>query len=262
MGGRRLVNWVTALAALALAALMAGPQAGASYVDDSPSFVPPFIDAMDGIAKRGDSWPADPSTWTHTAKIAPRGSPIGETEARIKLRIEGKGDPINQGMPQQTILTYADSSSMASKDPNDLRCSAQKSYVDLLKTPSEAGVSRFADSGVLGHNLSANYASVKGALTCSSSGASNMSEGLRVANDELIPRKKPGYVWVLILLTDAAWTGTNPQPQIDRAQNESVRIYTICLVGPCNNSELQLWSQQTGGKFYLVNQPNDLAQAY
>jgi hypothetical protein len=97
-----------------------------------------------------------------------------------------------------------------------------------------------------------------------------MINGFQVANDELIPKKKPGFAWANILLTDGCWnTGGDPQPQVDRAVNEQIMIFTIGLYPDPNSSDKQLcepdlqkWAQQSGGKYYWVQNPADLAQVY
>src|SRR3990172_5515490 len=58
----------------------------------STDYVPPFIDAMDGIMIKGATWDPDPANWPHSTSITVKGAAYGISEARVMIRIEGKGD--------------------------------------------------------------------------------------------------------------------------------------------------------------------------
>jgi hypothetical protein len=270
---RSLVSWAVIVIGGILMVPLAtaspdAPRAGDAGVfalgdPNDPAYIPPYIDAMDGIQIKGAAWAADPASWPHSTTITVKGAQYGVSEATVKLRIEGKGDPIQQSVPQQTMLVYDNSGSMSSSDPNGLRCPAMQYYIDQLTVPSEIGGVAFESTAAKTHDLSTNYASVKAALQCPNLGSTNQHQALTLANDETIPKKKAGFVQAHILLTDGYWnSGGDPQPQVDRAQQENIRLYTICLGSFCNTAEMQGWAQQTGGKYYQVSSAADLQQVY
>jgi hypothetical protein len=244
----------------------------------STNDVPPYIDAQDGIQTKGIAWNADPALWPHTATVALKGSAQGQQEARVKLRIEGKGDPVSQSGPQQTCLLMDDSGSMSSNDPNNIRFDGGKTYIDQLTAPDEVCVVFFpkgsppAQPAEVIQGLTTNYQSARGAMVhCQGSGSCSLSgtpmfDAFRVGNDELIPKKKTGFSWVHILLTDGCWnTGGDPQPEVDRAVAAGLRIFAIGLFpnggGGCDQDLID-WAAQGNGKYYHVTNPNDLIQVY
>ena len=249
-----------------------------SYGQRESPMVEPYIDALDCIETKGTT-PCDnqdTSQWPHSATIAVKGAQYGETKAVVKLRIEGKGDPIKKSRPQQTILVTDDSGSMQWNDPNNMRFDANKFYVDQLQIPDEIGFVIYADKlpngqyAELRQPLTTNYQQAKNGMYGNSNGGTPMIYGLRTANDELIPKKKPGFAWAIIHLTDGCYnTGGDPQPQVDRMVNAQILMFNIGLYPDPNSGDkancepdLQKWSQQTGGKYYWVQNPADLAQVY
>ncbi|HLF07441.1 MAG TPA: vWA domain-containing protein [Thermoplasmata archaeon] len=273
-------------ASLAAPASSAGPAGGDVLVlalsdDGTTDSIPPYIDALDGTMMKGAAWSTDPSTWPHTATIAVKGAAYGQQEARVKLRIEGKGDPIKQNVPQQTILVTDDSGSMTTNDPNNMRVSAMDYYIDQLAAPDEIGIVWYADRGLCPQiggpcaetrvALSSNYQGAKaGKGAWNSQGGTPIFYGFQFANDELIPKVKQGFSWAVIHLTDGCFnTGGSPQTEVDRMTTAKVRLYNIGLYPDPNSNDkaacepqLQQWSQQTGAKYYWVQNPNDLQQVY
>jgi hypothetical protein len=240
--------------------------------------VEPYIEALECVETNG-TLPCnnqDASLWPHNATIYQRGSQIGETEAVVKLRMEGKGDPIKKSRPQQVILVTDDSGAMRIDDPTDIRFNATKVYVDQLQVPDEIGFVVYADRlpngqySELRSNLTTDYQSTKKGMYGNSSGNDSMIYGLKTANDELIPKKKPGFTWAIIHLTNGCWdTGGDPQSEVNRMANEQIMMYNIGLYPDPSSPDkakcepyLQKWSQQTGGKYYWIQNPDDLAQIY
>jgi hypothetical protein len=258
-----------------------GPEAGAVVVagfEDDPNYVPPFIDAMDGIMIKGAKWDPDPNNWPHSTTITVKGAQYGVSEARVKLRIEGKGDPIKQRLPQQTCLMTDDSGSMAWNDPNNMRVQGMQFYIDQLTAPDEishGAFSAYLPSGQLAEirqTLTTNYQGAKGTIgNYVSSGGTPIGNGLGVCNDEVIPKKKAGFAWAIIHLTDGCRNSEtrDPNVEVNRMVTEGVKLFNIGLYPDPNSADkaqcepqLIQWSQQTGGKYYWVRNPNDLAQVY
>lgn len=237
----------------------------------------PYIDAMDCVATNGTGAcdTNDTGQWSNTATVHARNSPSGETEAVVKLRIEGKGDPLQYRL-QQTIILTDDSGSMAWNDPRNLRFEAAKYFIDQLTIPDEVGFAIFADTlhsgkyAELRAPLTTDYEPVKGHIVGTSNGGTPMINGLQVANDELIPNKKAGYSWAILMLTDGCWnTGGDPQPEANRAVSEHIMMFNVGLYPDPNSSdkstcapELRKWSNESGGKYYWVQDPMDLRQVY
>ncbi|HLF06822.1 MAG TPA: vWA domain-containing protein, partial [Thermoplasmata archaeon] len=260
------------VALVAAATLLALPPASAA--DPGLANVPPFIDAMDGIMANGSAWDPDPANWPHAAKISVRDSPVGETVARVKVRIEGKGDPINQRIPQQTCMMTDDSGSMAWNDPNNMRVQAMQSYIDKLQAPDEIAHGAYSatlPSGQLSEirqTLTTNYPGAKANIgQYVSSGGTPIGDGLWSCNEEMIPKKKAGYVWAITHLTDGCFNSEQHDHtvEVNRMVSENIRLYNIGLYPDPNSADrtqcepsLISWSQQTGGKYYYTQNPNDL----
>ncbi|HLF06475.1 MAG TPA: vWA domain-containing protein, partial [Thermoplasmata archaeon] len=233
---------------------------------------------MDGIQIKGQAWNADPTLWPHSATITVKGAQYGVSEARVKMRIEGKGDPIKQKVPQQTCLMTDDSGSMAWNDPNNMRVQGMNTYIDQLSAPDE--ISHGAFSAYLPSNqlseirqtLTTGYQAAKGTIgNYVSSGGTPIGNGLWSCNEEIIPKKKTGFVWVIIMLTDGCYNSETQDhtAQVNRMVAEGIKLFDIGLYPDPNSSDKQLcepdlisWSQQTGGKYYWVRNPADLAQVY
>jgi hypothetical protein len=268
----------SALSGGAAAKVMTGEVKVYTYGNGNGPNIEPYIDAMDCIEMRGVGICNNPDTsgWPHTATITVKGAQYGETQATVKLRIEGKGDPLNISVPQQTMLVTDDSGSMVWNDPNNLRFDAGKLYTTLVTLPDEIGFVIYADT--LPNNqytdmrspLTTNYQSVQNGMYGSSNGATPMIYAFQTANDELMVKKKQGFSWNIIHLTDGCYnTGGDPQPQVDRMVNEQIRLFDIGLY-PDPNSQDKLncepnlikWSQQTNGMYFWVQNPSQLNDVY
>jgi hypothetical protein len=233
---------------------------------------------MDGISPDGSAWDPDPSLWPHSAAIMVRGSKHGATEAAVKMRIEGKGDPVSKRVPQQTCMMTDDSGSMSWNDPNSMRVAAMQYYIDQLQAPDEISHGAYASylpSGNLAEirqTLTTNYAGAKAAVAgFVSSGGTPIGNGLGVCNDELMPKQKPDFAWAIIHLTDGCRNSETRDPfaEVSTMNAKGIRLFNIGLYPDPNSSDKAMcepqliqWSQQTGGKYYWVQDPADLAQVY
>lgn len=267
---------ISAIPSGAASYVVAGPVKVYNYGGGDNPNVEPYIDALDCIEMRGLGVCSNPDTgaWSHSASIAVKGSKYGETQAMIKLRIEGKGDPVSKPMPQQTILITDDTGSMVWNDPNNMRFDGAKFYVDLLQVPDEVGFGIFSTAiqgnAELRSPLTTNYQSAKNGMYGQSVGATPLGDGYKIANDELIPKKLPKFVWAIIALTDGCFNaGIDPQLEVDRMINEQIKLFNIGLYPDPNSPDkqqcepnLQKWSQQTMGKYYWVQNVSDLNNVY
>ena len=273
--GRSLGRTVV-VAALLLTLALFSMVTSASSPSDRPAALP-YIDATDCTTANASAGCTgnDTGQWDHSATIYERNSSIGQTEAVVKLRIEGKGDPIAYRL-QQTMIAMDDTGSMAWNDPNNTRFDAAMFYLDQLNNPDEVGFVIYSTDlpngqySELRSPLTTSYNTVKTKMYGSSSGSTPMIDGLRTASDELIPKLKSGYSWAVIHLTDGCYnTDGDPQPEVDRMVSEHIRMFNIGLYLDPNTPdrlicepELRSWSNETGGKYYYVQHASDLRQVY
>lgn len=259
---------VLAIAA-ALVAILAMPVL-ASELRPHPD-TPPYLDSTDGISPSN----AQVNIGTHKATIRLRGTTgDGTTMAFVQIDVEGMGDAEAYVKPQQTILIIDDSGSMEENDPSNIRLDAARSYIDIIQRYNlndEIGIVRFSDTASLLLGLSTNYDYAKMVLSqFYSSGSTNMRQAMDIGDNELIPKKRSGFTWNYILLTDGCWnTGGSPQAEVDRAGAAQVRIFTIGLgedTGNCNtgldSSDLRTWSTQTNGLYYPAPQASNLTPIF
>jgi hypothetical protein len=267
---------LVALVFLATVLGASGPAAGALPVDSfapvGPSHdqVPPFIDAMDGIAANGTNWSQDPVQWPSAGNVVVRGSHWGEQEAAVRLRMEGKGGPTHNRSPLQAILIHDNSGSMSWNDPNSSRCAGERWFIDMMMAPEEVGTAYFESTANLTSPLTTDFQAAKSSVSCFASGSTFLGDALHYANDEMIPKKKTGFVWTFVVLIDGCAKGTwSPVAEINRSANEGVKVFFIGLFPDPNSSDKTLcepdfmrWSQQTAGNYRWVRNDTEVLTAY
>jgi hypothetical protein len=208
---------------------------------------------------------ADPDT------IWIEGSPAFPQETTVTLDVTGMGTPLTWYMPQDAVFIIDNSGSMDWNDPGGLRFSATKSYVDMMKVPDRAATTYFTLNGFLvgGHHLTWNYNQVKNDIDSipSAGGGTDISTGIRVANDELIAYGDSAHVLVEILLTDGRNSGmTDPitVQEAQRAADNGIIIFTIGLLigGDVNEALLQQIADITGGEYHPAPTPEALEDIY
>src|SRR3990170_81687 len=193
---------------------------------------------------------------------------------------------------QDVILAIDSSGSMDWNDPDNLRISSAKEYVDHLRCPDRIAIVDFdSDAWLTKRNLGASYQQhhmiqpghectpsfdeVKLDLdTIDSSGSTNSGAALKVANDEFQAYGDHRHQWVTILLTDGRNTYPSEQQSDAQALAESLRaaglgvvIYTIGLYeggAPANLDEQLLINiaENTGGTYYAAATPEDIRWIY
>ena len=264
-------EWATSREALGAFELtrsvLAGPaEVGTSFSVDIPvgtSAVSPFAAASPGLL---------------TFKTAQAGPKISFRYVPDFLRKEVTR------IDQDVILAIDSSGSMNWNDPDDLRISSAKEYVDSLRCPDRIAIVDFdSDAHLTRRNLGANYqrhhldhsghdcvptyAEVKGDLdTIDSDGGTNFGAALVVSNDELVAYGDHRHQWVIILLTDGL---NNQQSWDDIALDESLRaaglgtvIYTIGLGDEPDRALLEEIADNTGGSFYAAETAEEIRWIY
>jgi hypothetical protein len=161
------------------------------------------------------------------------------------------------------MVLLSQSSSMASADPDGARCAFTKRLAENFTSVDELGLADYESSGRIAVPLGTSYQQVANWAQCYTVGDGNMAAGLRTAVDAMVPAKKSGFVWFVILLTDGSVTGPDPLLEADRAAQEGVRVYVLCLDGPsggkCQTATVMEIARRTGGQLYR-SLPSDLHQ--
>jgi len=203
-------------------------------------------------------------------------------ETTITLEIEGKGEPCKGFYPVDVVLVFDNSGSMDDDgwDDNisdwqpigDAKIAA-KTFVDLLGSNDKAGLVSFNTMAHLDQGLTLNKNAVKSAISGMDAGGwTNMSNGLELANQELIMNGRVDVPWIEILLSDGNNNcGVNDPPadchdrvfaRAQEAADEGIIIYTIALGDNSNQSLMQDIADMTGGDFYYAPTSGDLEDIY
>ncbi|HLF06472.1 MAG TPA: Ig-like domain-containing protein, partial [Thermoplasmata archaeon] len=252
-----------ALAALALTAF-SGASLANSPASDFDSSAGPWIDAIAGF-------PAN--NMQHNISMCAKNRQCVVPDKRVAhLEIVGNGTPQNIYVPQQTILITDDSGSMSWNDPNKIRIQGGKDYVGKLKPVDEAGAVLFHSGLRAQQPLTNNFALVNSTLDRAiTSGGTNFEVAFGTANTLMFgwnggtDKRKPGYTWAYIFLTDGVDSGYPYSDDVDRTIAAQVKVFTIALGADPSQMDmplLQSIAQRSGGKFYWAKSTADIAAAY
>jgi hypothetical protein len=239
------------------------PVPAGSIADSGPSpaildsgTVPPFLDATSAVIEESEAFPDRPEERPTSAQVKERGAADGGDVAKVRLRIEGKGDPIVQRYGYQEMVLLSHSASMAAADPSDSRCEFTRSLAENFTEPDELGLADYDSTGRVAVPLGTSYQQVANWAQCYAVGPANLSAGLGAAINSIVPAKKPGHFWIVILITDGNISGPDPLHEAERAAQEGVRVFVLCMdasgAGSCENPTLAEIAQRTGGKLFMV----------
>ncbi|WP_271629720.1 VWA domain-containing protein [Caldicellulosiruptor sp. DIB 104C] len=169
---------------------------------------------------------------------------------------------INQQVNYIDLVFVLDSSgSMSWNDPNGYRKIAAKSFVDALIQGDRAAVVDFDDFGYLLQPLTTDFQAVKNAIDrIDSWGGTNIAEGIRIANQQLISCSSEDRIKVIILLTDGE--GYYDNNLTTEAKNNGITIYTIGLGTSVDENLLRDIATQTGGMYFPVSSASQLPQVF
>lgn len=165
-------------------------------------------------------------------------------------------------------LIIDSSGSMSWNDPNDLRKSAAKLFVDLLSPGDRVAVVDFDEDVVVLMPLreirdQSDKDAVKAAIDrIDSSGWTNIGGGLFEGFNELNSSYN-GNRKVAILLTDGYHnTGRDPSDVVPLYKAKGWPVYTIALTGDADENLLRWIASETGGKYYKAPTAAELQQIY
>ncbi len=159
------------------------------------------------------------------------------------------------------MLTLDSSGSMSWNDPQGLRRTAAKRFVDGLIDGDRAGVVDFDSWGYLAQPLTTDFALAKAAIDAiDDSGGTNIAAGVDLANQELITRGSADRFKVQILLTDGE--GYYDPSLTQQAVDNDITIFTIGLGSYVDAGLLGGIASATGGRYFPVATAEDLPDVF
>ncbi|GAA4474206.1 VWA domain-containing protein [Phytohabitans houttuyneae] len=159
------------------------------------------------------------------------------------------------------MLALDSSGSMLDNDPQDLRKSAAKQFVDALVSGDLAGGVDF-DSRVAGFQpLTSDFQVVKSFVdSIDSNGGTDIGVAVDAALDEMDRGSGTNRARIIVLLTDG--DGSYTDSLTTRAANSKTIIYTVGLGSGVKDSLLQDIADKTGGKYFKIDDAGQLIDAY
>jgi hypothetical protein len=184
------------------------------------------------------------------------------TAQQNPCRPRGGGDGGGNDVVLLDLALVLDSSgSMSWNDPQGLRKSAAKNFVDALLPEDRSAVVDFDSFARLLAPLTADKAVVKSAIDrIDDNGGTNIGAGVNLGNNVLINNNDPDRARMMILLTDGV--GSYNSTYTQTAKTHGITIYTIALGTDVDTALLQNIATQTGGQFYQVLAAEDLPEVF
>ncbi|WP_226671325.1 polymorphic toxin-type HINT domain-containing protein [Metabacillus litoralis] len=170
-------------------------------------------------------------------------------------------DEEDNGEIQYIDLVFAidSSGSMSWNDPNELRKTAVKNFIDTLLEEDKGAVVDFDSDANIVISLTSDKQKLKVAVdTIDDSGGTNIYSALTTSLDEVLKgQNSKKYV---ILLTDG--DGTWHDSALKRAIDNQVSVYTIGLGSSIDINLLKKIASETGGKYYHASTANELGERF
>ncbi|GGC05855.1 VWA domain-containing protein [Cellulomonas carbonis] len=158
-------------------------------------------------------------------------------------------------------LVLDSSGSMSWNDPQGLRRSAAKIFVDALLPEDRAAVVDFDSSARVAQGLTEDKAAVKSAIdTIDDVGGTNIGAGVSAANQILLGNGDPARARMVILLTDGE--GSYSSSLTTQAQAAGITIYTIGLGSSVDHALLGSIATGTGGTYTNVRTAEELPEVF
>lgn len=158
-------------------------------------------------------------------------------------------------------LSIDSSGSMSWNDPQGLRRTAAKNFVDALLAEDRAAVIDFDSNALVLQGLTTDKTAVKTAIDrIDDRGGTNIGAGVGAANNVLINNDDTDRGRVMILLTDGdgAWNST----YLTQAKQNLITIYTIGLGNAVNETLLRNIAAETGGQYHQVATADELPEVF
>jgi von Willebrand factor type A domain/Bacterial TSP3 repeat len=156
-------------------------------------------------------------------------------------------------------LVLDSSGSMAWNDPQNIRLSSSKGFVDTLLPADRAAIVDFDDSVRVWQTLTSDKALLKAGIDrVDAYGGTNIGAGVETGLNQLTSSGTRTKVMVLLTDGDGSYSSTLTA----RANNEKVTIFTIGLGSGVNTALLNGIAAGTGGKYFSVADASGLTQAF
>jgi von Willebrand factor type A domain-containing protein/thrombospondin type 3 repeat protein len=168
--------------------------------------------------------------------------------------------PGDNPVPVDVALAIDSSGSMVDNDPEGLRKTAAKSFVDALNDTDRAGVVDFDGVAVVRQALTIDKDALKQAIDAiDSDGGTDIGAGTSAALG-VLPEPTADRANAVILLTDGQ--GSWNESLIDSAAAKKTVIFTIGLSASADTTLLQHIADATGGKYFGVSSADQLPQVF
>nr|WP_254768852.1 vWA domain-containing protein [Salinilacihabitans rarus] len=152
-------------------------------------------------------------------------------------------------------------------DPDERRLDATRDFIGVLNESQgdKVGVYEFNNYGHEIHHLSNDFDSVNASLDTEADGGTNMAAGMDIALDAY-DEDGDDRERVMVLLSD----GENNNEYLDQqtrqraedAAEDGVTVYTVGLGSDINDDLLEEVANTTGGKYFHVDDADDLAEIF
>ena len=158
-------------------------------------------------------------------------------------------------------LVLDESGSMSSNDPQGLRKTAAKSFVDALLPGDRAAVGGFTTSYRVRQHLTEDMVAVKSAIDrITASGGTSITAAMSGGLNELDTYGLAENQRVLVLLTDGQ--GSYSSALTQRAIDSDTTVYTVGLGASVDANLLRSIATATGGEYFQVANASGLADAF
>lgn len=173
-----------------------------------------------------------------------------------------KNDDSGKTQYYDIVLAIDSSGSMGWNDPDDLRKTAAKQFVNAFLSGDQGSVVDFDDSAIIKIHLTKNKEDIKAAIdTIDSSGETNIDIAVNTGINELLSLNAiTDNSKIIVLLTDGQ--GTYSSTTTKRAQDNNVKVYTVGLSSGVDETLLGNIANDTGGKYYQIASSEDLLDAF
>ena len=181
---------------------------------------------------------------------------------RQEISYGRKNDNSGKTQYYDLVLAIDSSGSMEWNDPNDLRKTAAKQFVEAFIPGDQGSVVDFDGSAIIKIHLTKNKDDIKAAIdTIDSDGTTNIDRAVNTSIDELLSSNAlKDNSKIIVLLTDGQ--GDYYQSTTQRAISNNIKVYTVGLGSDVDEKLLGGIANDTEGKYYQIASSEDLLDAF
>ena len=189
------------------------------------------------------------------------------------LELSGEAIPPAERRPVDVVLAIDSSGSMDQTDPQGIRRSGAKAFVDQLDSDrDQVGLVSWDEKVDLFEDLTSDYAAIKARIDqVDSDGTTNFNAGLQKAF-ALLQAGRAGSLKAIVFLTDGQPDADGYTPPgssgswVDKARDAGIKIYAIGFGAPYEDpvvrQRLERMAEATGGKAFHGKTADDLVAIY